>query len=45
MNAYFALKSKEKFNPEWYKGEPVSLFNLAIKIIFLLFSSVSIRVK
>ena len=24
MNASFALKSKEKFNPEWYKGEPVS---------------------
>ena len=24
MNAHFALKSKEKFNPEWYKGEPVS---------------------
>uniref|UniRef100_A0ABI7XIE5 SMB domain-containing protein n=1 Tax=Felis catus TaxID=9685 RepID=A0ABI7XIE5_FELCA len=23
MNAYFALKSKEKFNPEWYKGEPI----------------------
>ncbi|EPY72675.1 hypothetical protein CB1_106083001 [Camelus ferus] len=23
MNAYFALKSTEKFNPEWYKGEPV----------------------
>lgn len=35
MNANFALKNKEKFNPEWYKGEPVScLFNLAIKIIF-----------
>uniref|UniRef100_A0A452FZJ0 Alkaline phosphodiesterase I n=1 Tax=Capra hircus TaxID=9925 RepID=A0A452FZJ0_CAPHI len=25
MNAYFALKSKEKFNPEWYKGEPIWL--------------------
>ncbi|XP_030709294.2 ectonucleotide pyrophosphatase/phosphodiesterase family member 1 [Globicephala melas] len=24
-NAYFALKSKEKFNPEWYKGEPIWL--------------------
>nr|KAF6362782.1 ectonucleotide pyrophosphatase/phosphodiesterase 1 [Pipistrellus kuhlii] len=25
MNASFALKSKEKFNPEWYKGEPIWL--------------------
>uniref|UniRef100_A0A8C0KP80 Alkaline phosphodiesterase I n=1 Tax=Canis lupus dingo TaxID=286419 RepID=A0A8C0KP80_CANLU len=25
MNAFFALKSKEKFNPEWYKGEPIWL--------------------
>ncbi|OWK01850.1 ENPP1, partial [Cervus elaphus hippelaphus] len=25
MNAHFALKSKEKFNPEWYKGEPIWL--------------------
>lgn len=32
MNASFTLKSKEKFNPEWYKGEPVScLFVLATK--------------
>uniref|UniRef100_A0A452VK18 Ectonucleotide pyrophosphatase/phosphodiesterase family member 1 n=1 Tax=Ursus maritimus TaxID=29073 RepID=A0A452VK18_URSMA len=23
MNAFFALRSKEKFNPEWYKGEPI----------------------
>ncbi|PNI87213.1 ENPP1 isoform 2 [Pan troglodytes] len=23
MNASFSLKSKEKFNPEWYKGEPI----------------------
>jgi len=25
MNAFFALKSKEKFNPEWYRGEPIWL--------------------
>uniref|UniRef100_A0A8D0XE96 Alkaline phosphodiesterase I n=1 Tax=Sus scrofa TaxID=9823 RepID=A0A8D0XE96_PIG len=25
MNANFALKTKEKFNPEWYKGEPIWL--------------------
>ncbi|XP_001380405.1 ectonucleotide pyrophosphatase/phosphodiesterase family member 1 [Monodelphis domestica] len=25
MNASFALKNKEKFNPEWYKGEPIWL--------------------
>ncbi|XP_004422383.1 PREDICTED: ectonucleotide pyrophosphatase/phosphodiesterase family member 1 [Ceratotherium simum simum] len=25
MNAFFALYSKEKFNPEWYKGEPIWL--------------------
>nr|ACE75810.1 ectonucleotide pyrophosphatase/phosphodiesterase 1 (predicted) [Sorex araneus] len=25
MNTSFALKSKEKFNPEWYKGEPIWL--------------------
>uniref|UniRef100_A0A8C4LTZ2 Ectonucleotide pyrophosphatase/phosphodiesterase family member 1 n=1 Tax=Equus asinus asinus TaxID=83772 RepID=A0A8C4LTZ2_EQUAS len=25
MNASFALKSKEKFNPKWYKGEPIWL--------------------
>ncbi|XP_012579154.1 PREDICTED: ectonucleotide pyrophosphatase/phosphodiesterase family member 1 [Condylura cristata] len=25
MNASFTLKSKEKFNPEWYKGEPIWL--------------------
>ncbi|KAF3831927.1 hypothetical protein GH733_000739 [Mirounga leonina] len=25
MNAFFALKSKEKFNPEWYGGEPIWL--------------------
>ncbi|ELW69426.1 Ectonucleotide pyrophosphatase/phosphodiesterase family member 1 [Tupaia chinensis] len=25
MNAFFSLKSKEKFNPEWYKGEPIWL--------------------
>nr|ABY79123.1 ectonucleotide pyrophosphatase/phosphodiesterase 1 (predicted) [Callithrix jacchus] len=25
MNASFSLKSKEKFNPEWYKGEPIWL--------------------
>lgn len=32
MNASFALKSKEKFNPKWYKGEPVSrLFVLTTK--------------
>lgn len=24
-NAYFTLKSKEKFNPEWYQGQPVSI--------------------
>lgn len=23
MNASFSLKSKEKFNPAWYKGEPI----------------------
>ncbi|XP_044922284.1 ectonucleotide pyrophosphatase/phosphodiesterase family member 1 isoform X1 [Mustela nigripes] len=25
INAFFALKSKEKFNPAWYKGEPIWL--------------------
>ncbi|XP_020842732.1 ectonucleotide pyrophosphatase/phosphodiesterase family member 1 [Phascolarctos cinereus] len=25
MNASFALRSKEKLNPEWYKGEPIWL--------------------
>ncbi|XP_045150244.1 ectonucleotide pyrophosphatase/phosphodiesterase family member 1 [Echinops telfairi] len=25
MNASFSLKSKQKFNPEWYKGEPIWL--------------------
>ena len=24
-NAYFTLKSKEKFNPEWYQGQPIWL--------------------
>jgi ectonucleotide pyrophosphatase/phosphodiesterase family protein 1/3 len=34
MNASFSLKSKEKFNPEWYKGQPVScMFVLAIKYL------------
>lgn len=37
MNASFTLKSKEKFNPEWYKGEPVScLFVLATRIVSLI---------
>ncbi|KAM9097976.1 LOW QUALITY PROTEIN: ectonucleotide pyrophosphatase/phosphodiesterase family member 1-like [Sarcophilus harrisii] len=25
MNASFTLRNKEKFNPEWYKGEPIWL--------------------
>lgn len=23
-NAYFTLRNEEKFNPQWYQGQPVS---------------------